>query len=238
MAFCSKCGNHLEGNERFCVKCGADLAATPPAATPPAAPSPAIAAPVAQYAAPAGYPVPGGIAVPMPAAVPAKRLPWVWIAITLVLAGVAFYYYHKEQTLVALIQNAINNSNSNGGGTTNNGGGGNNNGGGAGGGGNNLAAVMQQQVWHQTAWQVTNGAVIVQGTWENNGTTSIANGTLTCTEYDANTQQLGTLTTTLYGPSNGPILGGNTYTYNSINMGAATSSALNRLGCSLTNVSL
>lgn len=48
MAFCSSCGAHLEGDERFCVKCGHDVKANGEAA-------PAVAAsmPVASASAPA-----------------------------------------------------------------------------------------------------------------------------------------------------------------------------------------
>ena len=243
MAFCSKCGNHLEGNERFCVKCGADLAATPPSTTPPAAPV-ASPAPVAQYAAvPAGYPggAPIPMAIPMPAPA-AKRVPWVWIVLTVLFAGVAFYYYHKEQTLLALIQNAINSNNggggNNGGGNNGgntggggNGGGGNGGGNNGGGGGNNTQALMQQQVWQMTQWNQTGGDVVVQGTWTNNSTTTLTNGTLTCTEYDANSTQLGTLTDTLLGPIKGNMV----YTFNSINMGSPAAN-LNKLGCALTAI--
>lgn len=243
MAFCSKCGNHLEGNERFCVKCGADLAATPPSATPPAAPAPSVAAPAAQYAVPAGYAPPGSVPVAMqiPAASP-KRLPWLWIVICLALAGTAFYYYHQTQLLqaeIARYKPIIDLLNDTTGGDKGNGNN-NNNGGGPGGGGgdgggNNTQALMQQQVWHQTAWQVSNGVVVVQGTWQNNSGTSIRSGTLTCSEYDANNQPLGSLSTTLYGPSDGPVLGGNIYTYNSLNMGAPAAN-LDKLGCALTSL--
>ena len=48
MAFCSGCGGQLEGNERFCAKCGADQTAmaggTPPVQAPPPQAPPAQAA--------------------------------------------------------------------------------------------------------------------------------------------------------------------------------------------------
>ncbi|MGA8110291.1 MAG: FxLYD domain-containing protein [Acidobacteriaceae bacterium] len=183
------------------------------------------------------------MAIPMPAPA-AKRVPWVWILLTVLCAGVAFYYYHKEQTLLALIQNALNGSN-NGGGNNggNSGGGGNNGGGGNGGGGgnsggnngsgggNNTQALMQQQVWQMTQWNQTGGNVVVQGTWTNNSTTTLTNGTLTCTEYDANSTQLGTLTDTLLGPIKGNMV----YTFNSINMGSPAAN-LNKLGCALSAI--
>jgi predicted amidophosphoribosyltransferase len=49
-AFCSKCGTQLEGNERFCVKCGNDVTAAAPASAPApvaAAPPPRVAQPMA-----------------------------------------------------------------------------------------------------------------------------------------------------------------------------------------------
>lgn len=242
MAFCSRCGNHLEGNERFCVKCGADLAATPPSATAPTAPV-APVAPIPQYAAPpAGYPAGGPVpvAVTIPAA--QRRAPWGWIAIVVILAGIAFYYYHKEQTLLALIQNAINSDGSNGGGNNNSGGG--NNGGGGGnnggnnnsGGGPNLQQLMQQQNWATTGWNLSNGVVLVEGTWDNTSATNLATGTLVCTEYDANSNQIGTMSMHITGPINANT----TYTWNTtnpLNMGAPVAN-LQKLGCGVTAVTV
>jgi len=66
MAFCSSCGGHLESNERFCAKCGADQAAQ--AAGAPAVPSaaPQVAAP--QVLAPQ-------VAIPPPPAQPFAGTP-------------------------------------------------------------------------------------------------------------------------------------------------------------------
>jgi hypothetical protein len=105
MATCSKCGAQLEGNERFCVKCGNDLtahangpaavAATPvTAAAPPVTPS---IAPPPHFAGPGSVPV-----VAMPPAAPAKSHTLAWIVIGLViLLGGYYYYTHHSQTASA-----------------------------------------------------------------------------------------------------------------------------------------
>ncbi len=105
MAFCNHCGAQLEGDERFCVKCGNDVkaqAAAPAAAvsapaTAPAAPIPVAqpAAPPPMYAAPGQFPV--AMAVPPPAQ---SKHGWIWgvIIVALVLYGLYYVGTHNKQT--------------------------------------------------------------------------------------------------------------------------------------------
>ena len=111
MAFCSKCGARLEGNERFCVSCGNDLsvqaagpvAAAAPAPVPAAAAAPVAAAPAAPpaaappaYGAPAAPPLygaPGQIPVMGLPPAPAKRgSGWIWGVIIVVAILYGLYY--------------------------------------------------------------------------------------------------------------------------------------------------
>ena len=103
--FCGKCGAQLEGNERFCVKCGHDVTAAgavPAAAPTPvaAAPPPPLAPPPQGYAAPPppGYGAPGPIpvmGVPPPA--PPKKNNMMWAVIAIAAAAGGWYYYHNNQ---------------------------------------------------------------------------------------------------------------------------------------------
>lgn len=118
--FCSKCGTQLEGNERFCVKCGNDVTAAGTAPAPIAAAPVAVAQPIALppagyaapppqgYAAPPppgygappppGYGAPGPIPVigmPPPVA-PQKKNSAMWGVIAIALAAGGWYYYHNN----------------------------------------------------------------------------------------------------------------------------------------------
>jgi hypothetical protein len=95
MAFCSKCGAQLEGNERFCRGCGHDLSAAGAAASAPGAAAasfaaPAAAQPVAPY--PQFYPAAGQIPiVTIPQEVP-KHHGWIWGVI--IVAGILYGLYY------------------------------------------------------------------------------------------------------------------------------------------------
>ena len=99
--FCSKCGAQLEGNERFCVKCGNDVtgAAAAPVAQPPAPvpPPPGFPAHVPMpFVAPGQLPM--SVAMPPPA--PAHKSGMLWIVIIAALAGGGWYYYtHTPQSV-------------------------------------------------------------------------------------------------------------------------------------------
>ncbi len=107
MAFCGKCGAQLEGNERFCVKCGNDLsaagatagatvaaaAAAPPVTAASFAPPP-VAPPFAPV--PPGFQGPGQIPiVTMPQPVP-KSHGWLWGVIIVVGILYGLYYIGKN----------------------------------------------------------------------------------------------------------------------------------------------
>ncbi len=96
MAFCGNCGNQLQSDERFCVKCGHDVSAN---AAPAAAPVAASAAPPLQPAAAVQYAAPGAIpiAVAVPQA-PPKRGGMVGTVIVILLVLAAGYYYAKHRT--------------------------------------------------------------------------------------------------------------------------------------------
>ncbi len=127
MAFCKACGTQLEGTEKFCVKCGAPVAANgaatpvgvaapvatgvagPPvvpvaapqhvvAAGPGFAPSPGFA-PTPGYAPP-GFAAPqGGVPVMMPPPPAAKKSGMFWIVALIALAvGGWWYYKHHPAT--------------------------------------------------------------------------------------------------------------------------------------------
>ncbi len=99
--FCNKCGAQLEGNERFCVKCGNDVTAGAAASAPAAA---AAAPPPQGYPAHASIPVlaPGQVpmSVAMPPPAPAKKSGVIWLVIIAALAAGAWYYYkHTPQSV-------------------------------------------------------------------------------------------------------------------------------------------
>jgi len=107
MTFCGKCGAQLQGDERFCVACGADVSAqtastaavTSAPATAPAPGTPVPPRPVAPiqptgfngpYAAPGQIPV----VVGMPPPAQPKR-GWMWVAVIVVVLG-GLYYIGKH----------------------------------------------------------------------------------------------------------------------------------------------
>jgi zinc-ribbon domain len=94
MTTCSKCGAQLQGDERFCVKCGNDMSAQPAVA---ASAVPVVQAPQAMQ--PAAYAMPGGIpvAVPLPMPAPQKKRGLVWVLVVLGVLVLAYYYHAKHQ---------------------------------------------------------------------------------------------------------------------------------------------
>ncbi len=108
-AFCSKCGAQLEGNERFCVKCGNDVTGAAAAPLAAAAPAPVYAAPpppppgnappgAIPFVAPPPGRVPMSMAMPPPA--PAHKSGMLWLVIIAALALGGWYYYkHTPQSV-------------------------------------------------------------------------------------------------------------------------------------------
>ena len=90
MAFCNSCGAQLEGDSRFCVKCGADQTAKAGSAPAPAAAAPMMApAPNPAFMAP-----PGQVQMPPSAPVTGTKNGMMWIAALVVAAGGYYYYTH------------------------------------------------------------------------------------------------------------------------------------------------
>lgn len=218
MAFCSSCGNQLEGHERFCSKCGSDLTAkagVPVAVTPIATVNGGIAsAPVqtmgstpSAYALPGAIPVaPGGIpvAVAMPPQAPAKkRVTLGTVVVAAAIAAGGYYYYTHDY--VKNHSQASSQAQA-----------------GAG------AALGKQQAF-DASWQTVNGFVqLSNGKWTNNSNVAVSSATLECDQYDASGNELDQMRTTL----NGPVQPGGTDTFNPFSMGAVANN-LNRVTCTI-----
>lgn len=104
--FCSKCGAQMEGNERFCVKCGNDVMAASAQAAPAVATAgyAAAAPPPPGYAAhvPMPFVAPGQLpmSVAMPPPAPAHKSGMLWLVIIVALAAGGWYYYkHTPQSV-------------------------------------------------------------------------------------------------------------------------------------------
>ncbi len=212
MAFCSNCGNQLESNERFCVKCGNDVTAKAgPVAVPassPAVPRAVQSAPMLPVqpmaAMPGTYAAPGPIpvAMTMPLQPPAKRgvtLGTVILVAALVAGG---YYYYKNHFPPATEKQK---------------------------GGN--AELAKQQAF-DAHWQTVNGFIqLTNGKWTNNASVAIQSATLECDQFDSGGNNLDQMRTTLTGPVNP----GGTDTFNPFNMGAVANN-LNKVTCSILYV--
>lgn len=227
MAFCSNCGNQLEGNERFCSKCGSDVsaksgaAAAGPVATaggagPRAVPSTPVqpvqpfqpVAPVpGAYAGPGAIP-PGAIPVPVGVAQqpPAKKgVTFGTLAILVVLALGGYYYYthyyvknHPPASAKSQPQSGT-------------------------------AAALGKQQAFDAHWQTVNGFVqLSNGKWTNNANVAIQSSTLECDQYDSGGNLLDQMRSTL----NGPVQPGGTDTFNPFNVGAVANN-LNRVTCTI-----
>ena len=89
MAFCNSCSAQLDGDSRFCAKCGADQTAKAGGAPAPAA-VPMTPAPHMPIVAPGQVPM--SVAMPPPA--PARKSGIMWVATLVVVAGAYYYYTH------------------------------------------------------------------------------------------------------------------------------------------------
>jgi hypothetical protein len=243
-AFCSKCGAHVEENERFCPKCGNDVtagaAAPAPAAAPvlvaqPVAPPPPVyAAPPPQgYPAPPppGYGAPGPIPVIMPPADGAKKNNTLWLVIAIAAAVGGWYYYHQQHPTTATTPTQPQTVPQPGGAppqpaTPAQPGG-------PGPGGPN-AALVQQQQWSSQE-QPVNGYVQVQnGKWVNGAQVGIQTAVLECDQYDANQTVLAQNQTNLT-LSNPPLTPGGNATFQSFNAGQIVQN-VNSVNCGIVDV--
>ena len=252
-AFCSKCGAHVEENERFCPKCGNDvtagaaapLAAAPvPVAQPVAPPPPVYAAPPPPPQAyppppqgypappPAGYGAPGPIPVVVPPVEGAKKNNTLWIVIAIAAAVGGWYYYQNHQPTTATTPPTAPQTAPQPGGappapaTPAQPGG-------PGPGGPN-AALVQQQQWSSTE-APANGQVQVQnGKWVNGSQVAITSAVLECDQYDANQTVLAQNQTNLT-LSNPPLTPGNNATFNNFNAGQIVQN-VNSVNCGIVDV--
>lgn len=255
-AFCSKCGSHVEDNERFCPKCGNDvtagsaapaLAVAPVAAPVPVAPPPPVYAapppPPQAYAAPPppppqgyppppppGYGAPGPIPVVMPSAEGPKKNNMLWLAIAVAVAAGGWYYYHKPPTPTTPTTQPQPAPQPGGAppqpATPAQPGG-------PGPGGPN-AALVQQQQWSSQE-QPANGMVQVQnGKWVNGSAVAITTAVLECDQYDANQTVLAQNQTNLT-LSNPPLTPGGDATFQSFNAGQIVQN-VNSVNCGIVAV--
>jgi hypothetical protein len=224
MAFCSNCGNQLDGSERFCAKCGSEVSAkagasaAEPVAAPgspspravqstPAQPVQPVTAMPGAYAAPGAYAPPPG-AIPLPVAVaqqpPAKKGVTFGTLVIVAALGLGGYYYYTHDYAKnhspALSQSQ-----------------------------NGSAAVLGKQQAFDAHWQTVNGFVqLTNGTWTNHANVAIQSATLECDQYDSAGNDLDQMRTTL----NGPVQPGATDTFNPFTMGAVASN-LNKVTCTI-----
>jgi hypothetical protein len=243
MAFCGNCGSQLQGDERFCVKCGHDVrangtaapgasapaaVASAPAATASATAHPAAAAPPAQYAAPQQqyaapqpvvaapphYAMPGQVPVGVGVPpAPAKKNGLMWLIVAVAVVGLG-YYYHKSHSQTTTTQPGPATPGANP-----------SQPGSApqpgvavqpGDPGPSSASLVQAQHF-SGQWRVVNGSVEVYDLrWTNGSNEVMQSSVLECDQYSANDEVLAQFRTTL----NGPVQAGGVGTYNPFMMGA------------------
>jgi len=225
MAFCGNCGNQMEGNERFCVKCGRDMTAngaTTATAPPPAAPVTAAPAapppppPVQQMQPmqppmppPPGYMPPGVIPMGIPMQPPPAKKGGMFgtiVVVVLILGGIG-YYYDKHPPTPA-----------------------------AGGAAPSSQWTQDEALAKQQAfdahWDAVNGFVqLSNGKWTNNSTAPVQSATLECDQFDTAGNNLDQMRTTL----NGPLQPGTTDSFNAFQMGAVATN-MNKVTCTIIHV--
>ena len=248
MAFCSSCGSQLEGDSRFCAKCGADQTAqTAGAPAVPAAPSPAPAPqviippqPVQPFAGmppqypprppaqpfagmPPQYPPPGQIPVIMgapPGAQPAKNNTLLYLVVgAAVLYGLYYIGTHDQNQTPGPTPTTQTQP-------------GPGPGGGGGGGGNQNQAIVAAQQFTEGGYNAVNGQIqVTQGQWINGSNIPLAAAQLGCEQMDANGQNLTQDQVTLTGPA--PP--GGTVTLPTFSIGAEAQGAA-KVNCKITAV--
>jgi len=258
MAFCSSCGGQLEGNERFCVKCGADQtakagsapavqAAAPPAPAPPAAFPPTPVQPFAGM--PSHYPPPRPVQPfagmppqypPLPPVQPFTGVPPQYPPPVIMGAPPGAQPATKNPLMWLVAAGVIfglwyigthdqNNQNP---GTT-----------ptpqtqpgqqpGGGGGGNQNQAIIAAQQFTEGSYNAVNGQIqVTQGQWLNGSNVALAAAELGCEQMDANGQNLAQDQVTLTGPA----APGATVTLPTFSIGAAAQGAA-KVNCKITAV--
>jgi hypothetical protein len=241
MAFCSSCGSQLEGDGKFCVKCGADQTAkagSPPAAVtapPPAAYAPPPPPPPAQpfAGAPPQYPPPppaqpfagmppqfpapppGQFPVIMgaPPAAPASKNPLIWLIGAGVIFGLWYIGSHDQaQNPPATAPQTQPGQ--------------------PGGQGNQNQAIIAAQKFSEGGYNADNGQIqVTQGQWLNGSNVALAAAMLGCEQMDANGQNLAQDQVTLTGPA----APGATVTLPTFSIGAVAQGAA-KVSCKITAV--
>ena len=252
MAFCNHCGAQLEGDGRFCVKCGHDVkangAAAPGVASVPVAAgsmpagAPQVVAPPPQgyvapppqgYAAPPAFP--GEPPIPIVMGAPpaqSKHNGWIWaVVIVAVLYGLYYIGTHDQKTQPGTnpTQQPAQQPQGQPGGNPGQ------QPGGQGPGGNN-AALASEQAFSGQATIVSGTVQITNARWTNNSNVAIQTATLECVVYDANRTTLGQIPFTLSGPNNAPVQPGATINFNTIQSSTGRTNA-SSVNCSIEGVS-
>ena len=216
MAFCGNCGNQLQSDERFCVKCGHDVSANaapaavavaasaappvqPMAVAPPVqAAAPAFQPTAVQYAAPGAFPV--AMAVPQ---APQKRGGLLGTVVVILLVLAAGYYYAKHRTPATPPAPPV------------------------------TTAQLAQQQNFAGHWENVFGFIEVSnGKWTNNSKSAIQTSTLECDQYSSNNTDLAQMRPTL----NGPVQPGAAATFSTFQMGTVAD-YMNHVNCWIVDVS-
>jgi len=237
MAFCGNCGAQLEGDGKFCVKCGADqtakagsapatVAAPPQPAYPPPPPQPFAGMPP-QYPPPgqpfAGVPPqypppqPGQFPVIMgvpPAPAGNKNTLMYVVLAAAVLYGLYYIGTHDQaQNPPATAPQAQPGQQ-------------------PGGQGNQNPAVIAAQKFSEGGYNAVNGQVqVTQGQWLNGSNIALAAAMLGCEQMDSNGQNLAQDQITLTGPAQP----GQTVTLPTFSIGAVAQGAA-KVNCKITAV--
>ena len=217
MTVCSHCGAQLQGDERFCVACGAVVAANGPAVPRPVtgvavAPLPP-AAPARPAAYPGGYAAAGSIPVVVGAPqAPANRGGMMWVAIVVVVLLAGAYYYSKEKPAAATTPAAPAQPGTPAPPV------------------DDATLVLQQSVGGH--WKAIYGYVeVTNAAWTNHSSIAIQSATLECDQYSANGGELSQMRTTL----NGPVQPGGTANFNPFQMGSV-STYMSRVNCEIVGI--
>ncbi|MGA1982509.1 MAG: TIR domain-containing protein [Acidobacteriaceae bacterium] len=170
---CSHCGAELQGDERFCVVCGADVSALTKST--PASVIAKSPAPPAFAAAPGpAPPIPAFVGTPQPPAKTGSKV-WTWVLIAVVILG-AYYFSHKASTTTptpAPAQPGVQ--------------------------GSPVTPVQQQNI--TGSWHAIYGYVeVTNASWTNNSPVTIQSATLQCTQYAANGANVAQTQMVLNGP--------------------------------------
>jgi hypothetical protein len=256
MTFCSSCGAQLEGDGKFCVKCGADqtakagsapapapvgVAAPPQAVYPPQPPAvqrPPVqpyAGTPPQFSPPPQFPPPGQPFAGVPPQFPPQpgQYPVIMGAPPVAPAGnknTLMYLVLGAAALYGLYYIGTHDQAQNPPPAPQTQPGQQQPGGG--GGGNQNQALVAQQQFNEGAYNAVNGQIqVTQGQWINGSTVALAAAMLGCEQMDANGQNLAQDQVTLTGPA----APGATVNLATFSIGAEAQGAA-KVNCKITDV--